>query len=102
MGLSLLSIPQLRKRWVDSRRLIMKIESVTGCTCDSLTVDDVETVDMDKAAVKDVIKKLIDREDDLGTLQSILIDLVETQGEFEDLGHCEQCGDWITKYTVEL
>lgn len=80
----------------------MKIESVTGCTCDSLTVDSVETVDMDKEAVKDVIKKLIDKEDDLGTLQSILIDLVETQGEFEDLGHCEQCGDWITKYTVEL
>lgn len=80
----------------------MKIESVTGCTCDSLTVDGVETVDMDKKAVKDVIKKLIDKEDDLGTLQSILIDLVETQGEFEDLGHCEQCGDWITKYTVEL
>lgn len=80
----------------------MKIESVTGCTCDSLTVDDVETVDMDKEAVKDVIKKLINREDDLGVLQSILIDLVEFQGEFEDLGHCDQCGDWITKYTVEL
>ena len=80
----------------------MKIESVTGCTCDSLTVDNVETVDMDKEAVKDVIKKLINREDDLGFLQSILIDLVEFQGEFEDLGHCDQCGDWITKYTVEL
>ena len=80
----------------------MKIESVTGCTCDSLTVDDVETVDMDKEAVKDVIKKLINREDDLGVLQSILIDLVEFQGEFEDLGHCDQCGDWITKYTVEI
>ena len=80
----------------------MKIESVTGCTCDSLTVDDVETVDMDKEAVKDVIKKLIDREDDIGTLQSILMDLVETRGEFEDLGHCDQCSDWITKYTVEL
>ena len=80
----------------------MKIESVTGCTCDSLTVDNVETVDMDKEAIKDVIKKLIDREDDLGTLQSILIDLVETQGEFEDLGRCEQCGDWITKYTLEI
>ena len=80
----------------------MKIESVTGCTCDSLTVDNVETVDMDKEAVKDVIKKLINREDDLGVLQSILIDLVEFQGEFEDLGRCDQCGDWITKYTVEL
>lgn len=80
----------------------MKIESVTGCTCDSLTVDNVETVDMDKEAIKDVIKKLINREDDLGILQSILIDLVEFQGEFEDLGHCDQCGDWITKYTLEI
>lgn len=80
----------------------MKIESVTGCTCDSLTVDDVETVDMDKEVIRNTIKKLIDREDDLGTLQSILMDLVETQGEFEDLGHCEQCGDWITKYTLEI
>lgn len=80
----------------------MKIESVTGCTCDSLTIDNVETIDMDKEAIKDVIKKLINREDDLGILQSILIDLVEFQGEFEDLGHCDQCGDWITKYTVEL
>ena len=80
----------------------MKIESVTGCTCDSLTVDNVETVDMDKEAVKDVIKKLTDREDDLGILQSVLIDLVESQGEFEDLGHCDQCGDWITKYTLEI
>ena len=80
----------------------MKIKSVTGCTCDSLTIDNVETVDMDKEAIKDVIKKLIDREDDLGVLQSILIDLVETQGEFEDSGHCDQCGDWITKYTLEI
>ena len=80
----------------------MKIESVTGCTCDSLTINGVETIDMDKEAIKDVIKKLIDREDDLGTLQSILTDLVEIQGEFEDLGHCEQCGDWITKYTLEI
>ena len=80
----------------------MKIESVTGCTCDSLTVDNVETVDMDKEAIKDVIKKLINREDDLGILQSVLIDLVEFQGEFEDLGYCDQCGDWITKYTLEI
>ena len=80
----------------------MKIESVTGCTCDSLTIDNVETIDMDKEAIKDVIKKLINREDDLGILQSILIDLVEFQGEFEDLGHCDQCGDWITKYTLEI
>ena len=80
----------------------MKIESVTGCTCDSLTINGVETIDMDKEAIKDVIKKLIDREDDLGTLQSILTDLVEIQGDFKDFGHGEQCGDWVTKYTLEI
>lgn len=80
----------------------MKIVNVTGCTCDSLTIDGVETVDMKVEDVKEAIKKLVDKETDLGTLQSVLMDLVETQGDFEDLGHCEQCGDWITKYTVEL
>ncbi len=80
----------------------MKIISVSGCTCDSLTIDNVETSEMKIEDIQETIKKLIDKESDLGTLQSILIDLVETRGEFEDLGNCEQCGDWITKYTVEI
>lgn len=80
----------------------MKIESVSGCLCDSLTIDGVETIDMKIEDVKEVIKKLIDKENDLGTIQSILIDLVETRGDFEDIGQCDQCGDWITKYTLEI
>lgn len=80
----------------------MKIESITGCICDSLTIDGVETVDMDINKVKEVVKKFIDSTNDLGTIQSILMDLVESQGDFEDLGTCEECGDWITKYTVEI
>lgn len=80
----------------------MKIESVSGCTCDSLTIDGTETIDMKIKDIQEVIKKLIDKENDIGTLQSILIDLVETRGEFEDLGTCDECGDWITKYTLTL
>lgn len=80
----------------------MKIISVSGCTCDSLTIDNVETSEMKIEDIRETIKKLIDKESDLGVLQSILIDLVETRGDFEDLGHCDQCGDWITKYTVEI
>lgn len=80
----------------------MKIESITGCTCDSLTVDGVETVNMDLENVKNVIKKLIDNEDDLGLLQSLLINIVETKGDYEDLGTCDQCGDFITKSTIEI
>ena len=80
----------------------MKIINVTGCVCDSLTVDGVETSDMPIEKVKEVVKKLIDSTNDLGTIQSILVDLVESQGDFEDLGTCEECGDWITKYTIEI
>lgn len=80
----------------------MKIVNISGCTSDSLTIDDVETIDMDIKDVKEAIKKVIDKEDDLGVIQSILMDLVESEGEFEDLGHCDECGDWITKYTLEV
>lgn len=80
----------------------MKIESVSGCTCDSLTINGVETVDMKIEDVKSTIIKLLNKEDDLGLLQSILISLVETKGDYEDLGTCDQCGDWITKYTIEI
>lgn len=80
----------------------MKIESISGCTCDSLTIDGVETIDMKITDVKETIKKLIDAETDLGTIQSILINLVESRGDFEDLGQCDECGDWITKYTLEV
>ena len=80
----------------------MKIESISGCTCDSLTIDGVETIDMKITDAKEAIKKLIDAEADLGTIQSVLINLVESRGDFEDLGQCDECGDWITKYTLEV
>lgn len=80
----------------------MKLEYIDGCICDSLTVDGIETADMPINDFKKVLYQLIDRETDLGTLQSIMIKLMEQQGEFEDLGHCRCCGDYITKYTLEL
>lgn len=80
----------------------MKLSYTDGCTCTSLTVDGVETVDMSEKDLKGVVKALIDRETDIGVIQSIWMDLMQSQGEFEDLGHCSQCGDWITRYTLEL
>lgn len=45
--------------------------------------------------------KELEKIDDMATLQDILTTVAET-GEYEDLGHCEQCGDWITSYTLEI
>lgn len=80
----------------------MKLKYTDGCVCTSLTVDGKETIDMSEEELKEVICKLLNKESDLSTLQNIWIDLVTSQGEFEDLGHCEECGDYITRYTLEI
>jgi hypothetical protein len=80
----------------------MEIKLVTGCINDSLTIDGVESIDMDIEKVKNAIKKLIDSEQDVGVLQSTLMDFVEMRGDYEDLGTCEECGDTITQYTLNI
>jgi hypothetical protein len=80
----------------------MKIEYVTGCTCDSLTVDGKETVDMDVNDLKLSIHKMIDSIDSISTLQDIVMNVTELEGDYECLGHCDQCGDTIYKHTLEI
>lgn len=80
---------------------IMKINYTSGCTCDSLTIDGKESADLSPKVIKDAIVKALEKIDDMVTLQDILMTVAET-GEYEDLGHCEQCGDWITSYTLEI
>lgn len=79
----------------------MKINYTSGCTCDSLTIDGKESIDLSPKVIKDTIVKALERIDDISTLQDILTTIAET-GEYENLGHCEQCGDWITSYTLEI
>ena len=80
----------------------MKLEYTDGCVCTSLTIDGKETIDMNVEDFKSVIHKLIGNENDLGTLQHIWIVLMEQQGKYEDLGRCPDCGDYITRYTLEI
>ena len=80
----------------------MKLKYIEGCICTSLTIDGKETIDMDIDSLKKVVNKLIDRETDFGVIQDIWTNLVESQGECEDLGQCEECGDFITKYSLEI
>lgn len=80
----------------------MKIEYVTGCTCDSLTIDGKETNSMSIKDVRGCVLDIISRTTDLSLLEEILTNYVETDGDFENLGHCDQCGDSIWKYTLEI
>lgn len=80
----------------------MKIEYVTGCTCDALNIDGKRTIDMSVEELRSNILNVVSKITDVATLQDVLISITESEGEFEDLGHCEQCGDWITSYTLEI
>lgn len=80
----------------------MKINYTTGCTCDSLTIDSKESVDLPIETIKEAIVCSLDKVEDIATLQDMLISALEYAGEFEDLGHCEQCGDFIYSYTLEI
>ena len=81
----------------------MILKYVSGCVCDSLTVDNVETVDMKVEDVRKVIMRLLESEDDIGFLQQILIDFIESRGDYEhDDEPCECCGDYVTTYTLKL
>ena len=80
----------------------MKIVSTTGCTCDSLTIDDVETINMKVEDLQEVVKKVVEKTTDIGLIQNTLINLVECIGEYEHLGYCEDCNDDIEQYTLEV
>lgn len=79
----------------------MKINYTTGCTCDSLTIDERESIDLSPEVIKNAIIKALDKINSISVLQEILMTIAET-GEYENLGHCEQCGDFIYSYTLEV
>lgn len=81
----------------------MMLEYTSGCICDSLSIDGVETIDMSIEDFKKVLYKLLAREQDLGALQSIFMDLMLSQGEYESSDKpCECCGDYISTCKLEI
>lgn len=80
----------------------MKLEYTDGCVCTSLSIDGVESIDMEIRDFKNVICRLVNSEKDLGVLQQIWCRLMESQGIYESLGRCSCCGDYIDRYTLEI
>jgi hypothetical protein len=54
-------------------------------------------IDIDKA-----LHTLINKCNDTYVLQEVFIRLMMNLGEAEDLGYCEQCGSYHSKFTLEI
>lgn len=78
----------------------MKIEYTSGCMAHSLTIDGVETIDLDPKEFKERALKVIEKIDNEELLRTLLIQAVEIMGESELIAHCDECGDNIYKDTL--
>lgn len=79
----------------------MKLQYVTGCICDSLSVDGKEFNEMSLEEQRELLHKLVDNAD-TGTLQQMFIEYMEHDAEWYISGPCECCGDMITEYNIEI
>lgn len=78
----------------------MKIEYTSGCVVHSLTIDGVETIDLDPKEFKEKVLKVIESIDNEQLLRDFLIQAVEIMGESELIAYCDECGDNIYKDTL--
>lgn len=80
----------------------MKLQYVTGCIYDSLSIDGKEFNEMSLEEQRELLHKLVDNADGV-TLQQLFIEYMEgDESELYTSGPCECCGDLIFEYNREL
>lgn len=81
----------------------MILNYIEGCTAYRLTIDGIEVSELPPYEIADVIRHLVGRCDDKAILQELLSRLIESDKEsICDVSHCDQCGDDIYNYKLEI
>lgn len=80
----------------------MKLEMITGCICDSMTIDGKELSAMNDSEKRIVLNKVCDWLKHKAELSQLLQYVLDYHGTYESLGNCEQYVDFIDKYTLEI
>ena len=79
----------------------MKVEYYNGCTTTGVYIDNKALVDLSIEEQKGALLKVLNSlKNPTYSIQQILINAAEEEGEYEDLGVCEQCGDSIYNYKL--
>ncbi len=80
----------------------MKLEYTEGCTCYSLDVDGKPFNDLGEVSKVDILHSVVNALCCEYDPQNILAELLYQYGEYKHIGHCEQCGDNISSFTLEI
>lgn len=80
----------------------MKLTYTEGCMAYNLDIDNKEIKDFTLQDQKNILKSLIDKYGDNSTIQNMIIDFLELNGTPKFISHCDECGDNIYEYTLEI
>lgn len=80
----------------------MKHEFTEGCLYTSLFINDIDVNKLPIETIKEAIIELVSEMKDKEKAIWVWRDLMISVGHYEDLGHCDTCGDDISKYTVNI
>lgn len=81
----------------------MTLNYIEGCTAYKLTIDGVEASELPPYEIADIIRHLLGRCKDKGLLKEMLARLIESDKKSVcDISHCDQCGDNIYNYKLEI
>lgn len=80
----------------------MELVYINGCTAASLTVDGVESIDMNMEDFRKVIHRIVDKIEDISELQDIFKNFMELNGDLTDEYTCLCCGDYITTHKIKI
>lgn len=81
----------------------MILNYIEGCTADNLTIDGIEVSELPYYQIVDVIHYIVSRRKDKWILKEMLAMLIEHDKESVcDISHCDQCGDDIYNYKLEI
>lgn len=80
----------------------MKIEYTEGCVCYGLDVDGEPFNNLDHDKKIEVFDRIFEHLDEEYGLNTMLVDILQHYGEYKHIGHCDECGDNISSFTLEI
>lgn len=79
-----------------------KIIYTEGCTCYGLNINDIDSNDIPTERKKELCLKLMNKYYTDSEWNQLLIDIAQIYGDNKFCFHCDQCGDDVYEYTIEI
>lgn len=80
----------------------MKLEYTEGCICYGLDVDGEPFNNLEHDKKIEVFDRIFEHLDEEYGLNTMLVDILQHYGEYKHIGHCDECGDNISSFTLEI